>query len=243
MRAVGHDTHEDPSRQGIIEVLPLLDLRLGELFRDEGKTHAARQENRQRADEPNQWQSDHLTFVPGSTSSKIVTRPADFFVAGCEDHALRFDPHELRRLQIRDDDDRLPIKRFRFIFLADARHDLPLLGAEVNLEFDQFFRFRHALGGQHRRRLELNLRELVDGDLRRRGWSTGGCSCRGRRGWSAGEVAEGLVSVIGRVRVVSLTGLTPCGLLIRCEGREKVPFRIRGAWQQRHPYSNLLASG
>ena len=72
-------------------------------------------------------------FGAGVDFFKNGGESADFAVPCRQDHALRFDAHELRRLEIGDDDDGFADQRFRFIFLADAGDDLSLLGPSPRL--------------------------------------------------------------------------------------------------------------
>ena len=51
-----------------------------------------------------------------------------------EDHAVRLDAHQLRRLQVGDDDDQAADERFRLVGFGDARDDRPLLGAGVDAQ-------------------------------------------------------------------------------------------------------------
>ena len=64
----------------------------------------------------------------------------------------------------------LPISVFRFVFLADAGDDLSLLRSlsKTDLQLEQLLRLWDTFGSEDLRGLELNLHELVDGDLRRR---------------------------------------------------------------------------
>ena len=50
-----------------------------------------------------------------------------------EHHPVRLDAHQLRRLQVEDDDDRLADERFRLVGLGDAGDERALLGADVDL--------------------------------------------------------------------------------------------------------------
>ena len=61
-----------------------------------------------------------------------------------------------------------PIKALRFVFLADAGDDLSLLRplSKTDLQLEQLLRLGDTFGGEDLRGLELNLHELVDGDLR-----------------------------------------------------------------------------
>src|SRR2546428_4062196 len=52
----------------------------------------------------------------------------DFVLADCQHHALRFDAHELGRLQVRHHDDALAHHIFLRFLGSDARYDLPRLG-------------------------------------------------------------------------------------------------------------------
>src|SRR3989441_1834312 len=57
----------------------------------------------------------------------------DFVLADCQHHALRFDAHELGRLQVRHHDDALAHQIFRRVLRADAGHDLAPLGTDIHL--------------------------------------------------------------------------------------------------------------
>src|SRR5262245_2185346 len=97
---------------------------------------------------------------------------SDFTVACREDHALRLDAHQLRRLQVGNDDDSFSNQGLRFVLLSNAGDDLPLLRtlSKTNLQLEQLLRFWDALGAEDLRRRELNLQEVGDGALSRRDW-------------------------------------------------------------------------
>ena len=67
------------------------------------------------------------TFVPGGTSLSIAESAEDGVAAGGQDHALRLDAADRRRLQVGDEDDRLADERLGRVGLGDAGHDLALL--------------------------------------------------------------------------------------------------------------------
>ena len=58
-----------------------------------------------------------------------MASPRTSLSPAARDHALRLNAHELRRFEVRHDDDGLPTKTSSFVFLADTGDDLPLLGA------------------------------------------------------------------------------------------------------------------
>src|SRR5690625_2980448 len=82
-----------------------------------------------------------------------------------KDHPLRLDAAQLHRLQVGDDDDLLALQVFRLVMLLDARDDLALLGAYLQLQDQQAVGLRVLFGVDHRRHAQLELREIVDGDL------------------------------------------------------------------------------
>src|SRR4026209_2501318 len=77
-------------------------------------------------------------------------KAADFAVACRENHALRFDAHQLRRFQVGDDDNGFPDQGFWLVFLSDAGDDLPLLRplSKTDLQLEQLLRLRDTLGAE-----------------------------------------------------------------------------------------------
>src|SRR5687768_7477392 len=71
--------------------------------------------------------------------------------AGRQHHSVRLDPHQLRRLQVRDDDDRPADELIGLIRLGDAGNDRPLLGPDIDTQLDQLLRLRNGLGFEHLR--------------------------------------------------------------------------------------------
>src|SRR5262245_113900 len=67
--------------------------------------------------------------------------------AGRENHPVRLDPHQLRRLQVEDDDHRLADERFGFVRLRDAGDERAVLRADVDRQLEQLLRLLHFLGG------------------------------------------------------------------------------------------------
>src|SRR2546422_8420736 len=55
------------------------------------------------------------------------------FLAGGQHHALRFDAHQLGRLQVCHNHDALAHQIFRRVLRADAGHDLAPLGTDIDL--------------------------------------------------------------------------------------------------------------
>src|SRR5690625_3256358 len=82
-----------------------------------------------------------------------------------KDHPLRLNAAQLHRLQVGDDDDLLAYQVLRLVMLLDARDDLALLGAYLQLQDQQAVGLRVLFGVDHRRHAQLELGEIVDGDL------------------------------------------------------------------------------
>ncbi len=118
---MAHDAHEDGRRFWIVEVK----VRWGLVC---GRDCEARNWDEASSKRHYQLQpAGHFTFVPGSTSSISVTRPRTSAVACGQDHALRFDAHQLSRFQVGNDDDSFPDQGLWLVLLADAGDDLTLL--------------------------------------------------------------------------------------------------------------------
>src|SRR5437870_9115543 len=89
----------------------------------------------------------------------------DFVLADCQHHPLRFDAHELGRLQVCHHDDALAHQVFWRVLRADAGHDLAPLGSDIHLQLEEPGGLRHALGGDDKPDAQRDLSELVDRDL------------------------------------------------------------------------------
>ncbi len=81
---------------------------------------------------------------------------------------MPFDSRSLSfpRREIRDDHDLAPDERLRRIRLGDARDDLALFVAQVNLQAQQLVRALHLLRNLDLCDAQFDLREIVDRDLR-----------------------------------------------------------------------------
>src|SRR6202035_3906140 len=85
---------------------------------------------------------------------------------GGEDHPLRLDAHQLRRLQVRYHDDLLAHQLLRPVLLGEAGDHGAGLLAEVQSQLQELVGLRYQLRGGDRRHLELGLEEAVDRDHR-----------------------------------------------------------------------------
>ena len=98
---------------------------------------------------------------PGGRSRSSV-RSASVAGRAGEHHAVRLDPHEGRRLEVRDHDHLAAAELLGRIVLRDPRHDRPRLGAEPHRQLEQLLRLRHRLGVQHLGDAEVEAPELLD---------------------------------------------------------------------------------
>src|SRR5687767_2940885 len=144
----------------------------------------------------------HATVLPNSPTGCCVHghqyRRAALRACG-EHHAVRFDAHQLGRLQIRDNDNSAAHERIRLVRFRDSCEDRPLLGTEIHEKLDQLLRFRYGLGCEYFRRAQLDLHELVDRDSaigwrRRRFWFLGA----GFRGLRCGVLISHLAKFLNR---------------------------------------------
>ena len=121
----------------------------------------------------------YLTLLPGGHVGGHVEQHGRSRLAdrGREDHAVGLDAHELRRLQVRDDDDVAADEGLGLVLRRDARDDLAPLVAEIDLEAHQLVRLGHALGGDDLRRAQTHLLEVLDRDA-----VVGRAAARRRRG-------------------------------------------------------------
>ena len=114
----------------------------------------------------------NLLLDGGTGEGRFFRGHEDHLVAtgGGEHHALTFQAAQFGGGQVGDDDDLLADKLFRCVVVSDAGADLPLLGAEIDMQHQQFVGIGMGLSGGDRRNLELDLFKIVDGDFFRRGF-------------------------------------------------------------------------
>ena len=93
---------------------------------------------------------------------------AVFSVAGGEEHAVGLQAAHLAGGEIGDDDDFAPDQLFGGVPLGDAGEDLAGFVAEIDFEAEKLVGFGDALGYDDFGYAEVDLDEVVDGDL-------GGC--------------------------------------------------------------------
>ena len=96
-----------------------------------------------------------------------------FAVAGGQQHAVGFEAAHLAGGEIGDDDDAAADELFGGVELGDAGEDLTLFVAEIDFEAEELVGFGDALGDDDLGDAEVDLDEVVDGDLR--GCVGGGC--------------------------------------------------------------------
>ncbi len=82
-----------------------------------------------------------------------------------EQHAVRLQPAQLAWCEIGDDDHLAADERFGLVGFGDAGEDLARLRAEVDFEAQQLVCLGHALGNLYLGDAQLDLGEVIDGDL------------------------------------------------------------------------------
>src|SRR5687768_1710734 len=92
--------------------------------------------------------------LPDTRAGRDVLIEADesrlaAFRAGGEDHAVRVDSHQLRRLEVEDHDDRPADELFRLVRFGDAGDQRALLGADVDGHLHELARVRHLFRAEH----------------------------------------------------------------------------------------------
>ena len=95
---------------------------------------------------------------------------AVFSVAGGEEHAMGFEAAHLAGGEIGDDDDFATDQLFGGVPLGDAGEDLALFVPEVDLEAQELVGLGDAFGDDDFGYAEVDLDEVVDGDLGCCGW-------------------------------------------------------------------------
>jgi len=87
---------------------------------------------------------------------------------------VRFEAAHLAGGEVDDHDDAAPDEIFRRVMLGDAGEDLALFVAEVDFEAEELVGLGDALGDEDLGDAELDLDEVVDGDL----WRSVGGVCQ-----------------------------------------------------------------
>src|SRR5437660_10135792 len=112
------------------------------------------------------WQWESITSPDArSGRRRLLERDDDRFAAvgaGREHHAVRFNPHQLCRLEIEDDDAGFSNEGVGLVRLGDAGDQGPLLAPGVHLQLEKLVRLRHALGCDDSCNAQLDFHELVD---------------------------------------------------------------------------------
>src|SRR5579863_690354 len=81
------------------------------------------------------------------------------------DHAIGLQSAQFARSEVGDDDHFAADQRFGRVGFGDSGQDLPHFGADVDLKPQELVGLGHALGDLHHADPQLDLREVVDGDL------------------------------------------------------------------------------
>src|SRR6266481_5147166 len=102
-----------------------------------------------------------------------------------DDHAVRFHTAELSRGEIDDHSDLAANEGLRLVILGDSRANLANLRADIHRQLEQFIGASDALGGLDLANAHLDLGEILDGNLLRRGLCRGPRPAGGsaRSGW------------------------------------------------------------
>ncbi len=90
---------------------------------------------------------------------------AFFSEGGGDDHALRFNAAKFTRGEVGDDDHLASDEGFGSVGLGDSGDDLADFGADVHGEAQEFVGLFDFFGGEDGANTELDLEEIVDGDV------------------------------------------------------------------------------
>ena len=87
-------------------------------------------------------------------------------MARSQQHAMGLQPAHLARRKVGNDNNAPANKLFRSVKLRNSRENLPLFISKIDFKAKQLVRLRNALGNNNLGDAEVDLDEVVDGDLR-----------------------------------------------------------------------------
>ena len=87
-------------------------------------------------------------------------------ILGTQNHTFADDTFQLARSKVGDEANLLAYQLFRLVMLGNARYDGTCFQSVVNLELQQFIRFRHFLTFEDGTYTDIQFREILEFDVR-----------------------------------------------------------------------------